>query len=256
MSFASLGLRSMAIAMQDQSEFLSFDDFTVMRTPAEPAFWHGNGVIMKGAAQPSEAEARFATAFPDAMHRTFMWDVPDMDPAPVQAALAGFNVSVTDVLQLQGPLADSGVPDGIRIGPVADWGALAALQLQMAAEEGYDLAQHSAFLQGRNAARRAQIAAGCGQWFAAIDGDTVVGSMGIFFDAKIARFQAVETRASHRRRGICSAMLQHSLSWVKERAPQALPVILADEGSAASRLYQRLGFTRAETIVEASKRGY
>jgi len=150
-------------------------------------------------------------------------------------------------------------PEGIQLRPLqgdADWAASETLAAQIAIEEGYDPTVHTPFLRRRNVTRRAQIADGLGAWFGAFDGDQLVGQMGMLHDDAIARFQSVETRATHRRRGICTALLGHVSAWAKDRAPEATQVIIAEADSDAGRLYRRAGFALTETLVEATKRGY
>jgi GNAT superfamily N-acetyltransferase len=168
-------------------------------------------------------------------------------------------VDTFDVLTLAGVAAKPAVPGGIQLRHLcddADWLASAELAAQIAIEEGYDPAIHTPFLTRRNATRRKQIADGLGDWFGAFDGDLLVGQMGMFHDATVARFQSVETRASHRRRGICAALLGHVSGWAAARAPQATQVIVAEADSDAGRLYRWAGFTHSEILVEAGRAGY
>ncbi len=262
MMFRSLALASDALVMQGQSMFEAYEDRVVMRTPDEPDYWHGNLIIMKH--PPGDALAQvsqFQTDFPDATHRTIIWDVPDLDPAPLAATLTphGYEVGTSDTLALGDKIQDVRRPEGIILRTLnsdADWTALTDLQAEVALEEGYDPKLHTPFLQRRNTARRKQIADWMGAWFGAFDGSILVGSMGMFHDDRIARYQAVETRASHRRRGICAALLVQAAKWALGRAPKARPVIVAEAKSDAGRLYRRMGFRLAETLVEATKPGY
>jgi GNAT superfamily N-acetyltransferase len=255
MKFRSVGLASDALVMQGQSVFEDHSNRIVMRTPDEPNYWHGNLVIMKELGDPVADVGHFVRDFPDATHSTVVWDVPDLDPEPLRSTIVGHSVDTFDVLTLRQAIRPASIPDGIDIRPVRDWDALCQLQSEVALEEGYDTETHTPFLIRRNAARRAQIEKGMGQWFVAYDGDVLVASMGLFHDTKIARYQSVETRTTHRRRGICAAMLAHTCTWVLERAPDARPVIVAEADSAAGRLYRRMGFALTETMVEVIKRG-
>lgn len=80
--------------------------------------------------------------------------------------------------------------------------------------------------------------------------------MGMFHDAHIARYQSVETRATHRRRGICSALLRHCALWALGRAPEVQVVIVAEADTNAGRLYRSMGFAHAETIYGVVRDGY
>ncbi|WP_411889511.1 hypothetical protein [Yoonia sp. SDW83-1] len=97
--FRSLALASDALVMQGQSVFEAYEDRVVMQTPDEPDYRHGNLVIMKH--PPGDALAQvsqFQTDFPDATHRTIIWDVPGLDPAPLAAVLIphGYELGTSD----------------------------------------------------------------------------------------------------------------------------------------------------------------
>ncbi|WP_044037563.1 GNAT family N-acetyltransferase [Octadecabacter arcticus] len=89
-----------------------------------------------------------------------------------------------------------------------DWTKAEALQAEVGLEDGRDPKFYGPYLARRNAGRRDQITKGISQWFGAFDGYRIVAQLGMFHDDSIARYQYVETRATHRRRGICSALLR------------------------------------------------
>ncbi len=258
----SLALRSDVLAMRGLSEFVQHPGYIAQRTPAEPDYWMGNQLILSRPDHPAkDAFAAFDTQFPAAAHKSFVWDVPGMSPDQIDPAFAalGCDVDTFDTLALSGDIAAAPTPDGIVMRSLkgdADWDASFALQMEIGIEEGRPKETYSGYARRRNHARRQQIADGLGAWFGAFDGDRLVAQMGMFHDQAIARYQHVETRKSHRRRGICAALLRHSCLWALGRAPSAKVVIVAQADSAAGRLYRRMGFAHAETLVEALKRGY
>ena len=261
MMFRSLGLRSDALAMRGVSQFEACAIGVVMRTPSEPNYWCGNAVIrQENAVQPDDDIAAFCTAFPSAKHRKILWDTPSPDPAVMRAAYpVDFEVGSYDVLTCQGAASIRPVPDGIVLRSLeadSDWCASSELAREVAAEQGYPPETHTPFQERRIATHRVQIAAGLGAWFGAFDGSRLVAQMGMLHDAEIARFQSVETRATHRRLGICAALLSHVSSWAAVRAPSAVQVIVAEADSSAGGLYRRQGFVHEETLVEATRRGY
>ncbi|HVK89327.1 MAG TPA: GNAT family N-acetyltransferase, partial [Kofleriaceae bacterium] len=65
-----------------------------------------------------------------------------------------------------------------------------------------------------------------------------------------ARYQDVQTAASHRKRGIAGALLAAAAA----KVPSAELVIIAELGSAAERVYQRVGFRAIEHIASAVRR--
>ena len=238
------------------------DYYSVIRTPTEPDYWSGNIIVINGESVDPRAEiALFRVAHPDAAHCRVMWDVPGMALDHVSAVLTpdGFDVSIVETLILNGEMRAVDVPDGIALRTIKtdqDWADFAVFQTESAIEEGRDMAVHAPFQTRRNAAKRAQNEAGFGAWFAAYDGDLMVGTLGMYVGEGLARYQAVETRASHRKRGISSALLRHAFEWARGQDPDAQVIIVADAQGDGGRLYRKMGFTLAEAVVEAHRDGY
>ena len=257
----SLAMRSELLTLAGISQLTAHGNYFVQSTPTEPDFWMGNQLILSDVSRDGEETfALFCDHFPDATHRSVVWDMPNIDPKtlPNFAAL-GCQMDGFDTMTLQGSLRDVAVPDGITLRSVVtadDWAKIEQLQAEVGIEEGRDPVSHAPYLARRNAGRRRQIGKGLGQWFSAFDGDQIVASMGMFHDAHIARYQSVETRATHRRRGICSALLRHCALWALGRAPDAQVVIVAEADTDAGRLYRSMGFAHAETIYGVVRDGY
>lgn len=256
----SLTMRSELLTLSGTSFLSQHEGFIVQSTPTEPDFWMGNQIILPDTSLSApEAFKVFEHHFPDATHRSVVWDIPNLDPsfirdtAALDAEIDGF-----DALKLTDALGVAEVPAGIDVRSIKtedDWAKIAELQIEVGIEEGFGDDKLPPYIHGRNAGRRAQIAKNLGQWFGAFDGDRVVASMGIFHDQTIARYQSVETRMTHRRRGICSALLRHAALWALDRAPSADVVIVAEADSNAGRLYRKMGFAHAETIYGALRKG-
>lgn len=258
----SVGLRSDILSMRGFCEVTEFQDRIVMRTPTEPEYWSGNAIIMRDApTDPAVDLAQFGRDFPDAKHAKVIWDVPGMNAGGIRDALSpsGIKVEQFDVLARDGVIGTVAPPKGIvfrALSSNADWDAVLALQIEIGIEDGYPIDAHSAFLKRRNITRRTQIASGLGAWFGAFDGDALVAQMGLFHDDSIARYQWVSTRASHRRRGICTGLLVYCYRWMQTRAPDAQVVIIAEADSDAGRLYRKMGFAHVETVTEATRVAY
>lgn len=229
----------------------------VLRTPAEPDFWFGNQLILQGdPPAPELAVEAFRKAFPDAAHVTLSWDKPERSLAEDLEALAeqGFVIEQDDVLALETPPVPSAAPAGFVLREVssdADWAQVADLKVEIGLEDGYGEIGFRRFIDERCAGWRRAIAAGEGAWFGAFEGDVLASDLGLFTDGRIARFQSVETSAAYRRRGLCSALVVHALDWLKARAPEAQPVIVAEAEGDAGRLYRRLGFALVERQTSA-----
>ena len=162
----TLGLASDALVMDGLSAFENHGDHVIQRTPSEPTFWFGNQLIIADAdAKADVVLPRFARAFPDSAHIVVTWDLADMDPARLDPgfAAAGCEVDVSDVLRLDGMIADATLPDGVTIRPLNgddDWAQALSLQLACGKEEGRDPAVYHEYAMGRNDNRRAHIPRG------------------------------------------------------------------------------------------------
>ena len=198
-----------------------------MRSPTNPTHYWGNLLVFDDAPAPGDGlrwEALFAAEFADeprVIHRTFAWDRTDDVRG---ASYSEFRARGYDVDLSVGMIAR---PDEIHPHPRANPDVVVkaldpepggpderhwhqVLELQAAArdpdssetEEAYDV-----FNRARQAELRMGFRAGAGAWYVALDGDKVVGSMGIVVTGGRARYQAVDTAVTHRRRGICSRLL-------------------------------------------------
>ncbi len=261
MSLTSLTMRSELLTLAGISHLTQHDGYCVQSTPTEPDFWMGNQLILSDKILSTpDAFAIFEQHFPDATHRSVVWDVPNLDTAKISGvADLGCKLDGFDAMTLQGDLRDVPTPDGIvfrAVETAQDWAKAEHLQAEIGIEEGRNPVTHGPYLARRNAGRREQIAKGIGQWFGAFDGEDIVAQMGMFHDDSIARYQSVETKATHRKRGICSALLRHTALWALGRAPDATVVIVAEADSAAGRLYRHMGFAHAETLYGVVRDGY
>lgn len=258
----TITMSSELLALTGFSTLEDFGSYAVQRTASEPNYWVGNQIIVKDMELPVlDTVSIFERHFPDARHRSIVWDQNGMDPKLISDALTplGFEVDAFDALVLKDRLSDAQTPGGITLRPLmteADWDQSCDLQCEIGQEEGYPIETHAPFVARRNETRRNQIEQGLGQWFGAFEGDLLVAQMGMMHDDKVARYQSVETRKSHRRRGICAALLRYTGLWALDRAPDADLVIVAQADSDAGRLYRRMGFAHFEIVVGAVKSGY
>jgi GNAT superfamily N-acetyltransferase len=230
-------------------------DHVVVRTESNPSFWWGNFVLVGAAARADEVEqwtARFETEFPDAHHRAVAFAQPGGDTGAWAAR--GWDVEVDVDLVASSVPAGAGMPDGIRLRPLAsdeDWEQSAAVGASDTPESPGDARLD--FERRRAAAERELVDSGRAQWFGAFDGDRLVANLGIVRLGELARYQDVVTLASHRRRGLAGALLRAAGEWALEDAAVRRLVIVAEDGGPAIGLYQRAGFTEVARHVGVSK---
>jgi ribosomal protein S18 acetylase RimI-like enzyme len=243
------------------------DGYLVVRSPSNPAHFWGNLLLFDeppAAGDASRWEACFEDAFgsdPRVRHRTFAWDRTDGETG---AAREEFGTRGYDVEESVGLVAE---PAAIRPHPRENrdvvvraldpaegaddalWTAVLELQV-VGRDEGHDEHGHREFSRARMDDRRVLFRAGRGAWYVAIDParEEVVGSVGVIVTAGRGRFQAVETAAAHRRRGIASRLVAEAGHHAAENYGAEQLVIVADPGYHALGLYESLGFERRERV--------
>jgi GNAT superfamily N-acetyltransferase len=248
----SLAFRTdLALLAQSGSVVDEYDDCLVVRTPANPSFFWGNFLLLREPPQAAEPWlARFEEALPGASHRAFGLDLRDAQPAALAVfADAGFSVDLSVVLATTGEV--NGRPVDAEVRPLTsdtDWSQRVEL-----AQAVYDEGRPpSEFVLRRAAAERRLCEAGHGAWWGAFEDGRLLSACGIFAAGTgLARYQDVETHPDGRRRGLAGAVVAAAARHAREVLEAGTLVIVADPDEDAHRLYESLGFTRAETQVGA-----
>lgn len=126
------------------------------------------------------------------------------------------------------------------------------LELQVAArDERFEEQVHRDFSRRRLGDLRALFRTGRGAWYVAVyPGDNeVLASCGVVVTAARGRFQAVDTAAAHRRKGISSRLVVEAAHRSAKQRGARHFVIAADPTYHALGLYESLGFRRAECVA-------
>lgn len=240
-------------------------DHLVVRSPSNPGHWWGNLLLFDAPPRAGDRlrwEEAFRAAFagePAVRHMTFAWDAIDgaAGAGAGEFAAAGYVsermvglVAEADELA-EHPRRNREVtvraldPDG----DLPLWEAVIALQSAepFAHEEP---AAHVEHLRRRQRDLRALFAAERGAWYVALapGGTAVLGSCGIVVTGPRGRFQAVDTVAAHRRRGICSRLVTAAARDASARFGAERFVIAADPDYHALGLYESLGFVARERV--------
>ena len=231
-------------------------------------FYWGNYLLFDAPPEVGDRErweALFDAEFADeprVVHRAFGWDVTDGDRGAADTELVPHGYYVEGVVGL---VADAGgvVAHGRANGEVeiraldpdgdeALWEGVVALQVA-SRDPVFEEEPYRAFSRARNADQRALFRAGHGAWYVALDPVTgdVVGSCGIVVTDGRGRYQAVDTAATHRRRGICSRLVVEAARLSEERFGTERFVICAEPDYHALGLYESLGFERRERSAGA-----
>jgi GNAT superfamily N-acetyltransferase len=224
-------------------------DYLVVRTN-DPSYYFGNILVLAAPPQVGEVAywtRRFADEFrpyPGVRHVAFRWDGSGGDPgARDELRAAGFTIEDHWVMATE------------RVAPAETSYPIRALgpgEMQAAADLGFAISDdHSDtyrhFLNRRAAWKADLVIAKLATFWGAFDGDELVGSLGLVPLDRVARYQDVQTAATHRKRGIASALLATAAAAVDVDRY----VIVAEPESDASRIYTRAGFTVIERMVSA-----
>jgi len=242
------------------------DGYLVVRSPSHPEFYWGNLLLFPdppAAGDGARWERRFEAEFgdePGVEHVTFAWDRVD---GALGAAAAEFVSRGYELEQTVGLVATA---EGVRqhprenrdvvvrtLDPDADqdlWDQVVELQVA-SREDRFDEQAYRDFCRRRLEDRRALFRAGRGAWYAATGpGEReVLGSCGVVVTGGRGRFQAVDTAAAHRRKGICSRLVVEAANRAARLHGADRFVIAADPGYHALGLYESLGFRRTERVA-------
>ncbi|MFN0248298.1 MAG: GNAT family N-acetyltransferase [Kofleriaceae bacterium] len=233
------------------------DDYSVITTPDDPSYYTGNQLVLPAAPQVGEVAywtRKFATELGHdsaIRHVALRWDGIAGDVgARGELEKAGFTIDTSVVMTAPREIAAPSTTYEIR--PLAVREMHATGELAYAVGDRHDEVMR-AFHARRAAWQQTLVGTGRAMWWGAFDRDVLVGSLGLVAlrIGTLARYQDVQTAASHRQRGIASAML---VAAAKALLPSITKlVIVAEPESAAQRVYARAGFTVIETIVAACR---
>ena len=231
------------------------------RSPSNPDFIFGNFLLFPDAPRPGDLPrwiARFEAAFagdPRVTHVCLRWDRPDgARGAADDFVTSGFELEETVVMITSAPRLPPARADGVtlhRIESDADWAATTALQIATMTEMSG--ARGDAFAARQMTRYRQFVSEGRGAWFGAFVGDELAADMGVFVDDGLARFQAVETAAAFRRRGICGTLVHYASRVALDQlgARQLVMVGLPDH---TAQIYASVGFDACERLVSLVRR--
>jgi ribosomal protein S18 acetylase RimI-like enzyme len=91
-----------------------------------------------------------------------------------------------------------------------------------------------------------------GWWLGWLQG-RIAGSMGLFFNGPLGRYQTVATHPAFRRQGVARTMVTELARLAFTRPATELLVIAADRDYFAAQLYESCGFRTAHTVFELFK---
>ena len=128
----------------------------------------------------------------------------------------------------------------------SDWEAMLEQQVCIDHEDFGYLRDGGVFRRKQLNSLRAMAEEGHGDWWGAFQGDELVGGMGLYFDEarSVGRFQYVTTLKNHRRRRVCTTLLDSAVRHAFETVKVKELVIWtgADDDNPAIPTYRHFGF--------------
>jgi putative acetyltransferase len=231
-------------------------DCIVARSPTNPGYYHGNLLLLPA---PPVAIApwleRFEELFgPSVEHRCLSWIGGPCTPEVLaEAGSLGLLQDGGVALALETTPDVPPVPDlDWSIRPLereADWESIGKLNRACDPAEESGLPDYRRFKERIRAATHEWIRRGHAVWWGGFQGERLVAQCGmVICEGGLARFQAVETHPSFRRRGACSSLVAHVATHALTQLGARRVLLEADDTGPAVRLYQRLGFERDVTL--------
>jgi len=257
MRVTGLGLGTDLALIALRGKVVDRGDYLVATTPDDPGYFYGNLLVLPPPMRAGDLAgllalfARELGGEPELRHVTFCWDGVLDDPAAVvELTAAGFEVETTQVMTATAFPAIAAPPD-IEVRPLSPDELVRTVELDFPAH-GDPEAQRR-FLHRRAAWQRDLVARGRARFWGAFSAHALVGSLGLVKLGRLGRYQDVQTAASHRRRGIASALLSAAARDALAGGVEQL-VIMTDVGGDAARVYQRVGFRVAEHTASACRK--
>jgi ribosomal protein S18 acetylase RimI-like enzyme len=256
----SLGYRTdLMIRVLEGSKVSDHGDYLVVRSPASPAFWWGNFVLLAGPPSPRETAgwlSRFREEFPAADHIALGIDATDPHAADHAGLIeAGLRIDRSTVLAAASVHEPPHPNHEVQYRPLTsdeDWQA--SLGLRLAADDRAEPAATRAFYEQRTADARRAADGGHGAWFGAFEDGQLAAQLGVFSDGSgLARYQNVETHPAWRRRGLAGTLVYQAGRYAIDRLGARTLIIVADPGAGAIRVYRSVGFTDVEAQIACQR---
>ena len=250
----NLGYKTDCIFHRAVGSVTERSNYFCVRNPDNPTYRWGNLLIYPSAPAKGDCQSwitDFRKEFGEqAPHVTFGWltdGIGELEPFK----LLGFEFESLVVLQRYESYIDTQdlLNPHVQVREILseqDWRKVVDLQYEVAKENTQNLDGYLEFLIRKYKQYRSLQHRGIGTWFGIFEGSQLVADMGLFWDKQenIARFQNIETKISHRRRGLCSTLMDHVMMHSNMRQGIRNWVVVASPGSGAEQLYLNKGFSR------------
>lgn len=245
----SLGYRTDFIFNRLDGAVTDCGDYLVAETNSNPNYFWGNLILFKRPPVRGDLNSWkriFKDKFknPAIYHMTFAWDSPEGEIGDCEEFLLdGFELEQSVVLTC------SDVVKPLKFNPAVEVRKVdlhlelnECVRIQVACAHGHlSKEMWQEFYQTSMENYQRLISEGHGDWYGAYIDGVLVGTLGLFIDKDIGRFQIVSTDPSYQRLGVCSTLVYEISKRALESGLKEL-VMVADEDYHAAKIYESVGF--------------
>lgn len=255
MKLNSLCLKTDLIFIKFDGEVIDREKYLVVKCNSNPNFFWGNLLIFNNAPKLGDFnnwKKIFKQEFTDPRiyHQTFAWDEEEMGDVS-EFLDEGFEleksvVLVADKNQIKLPAKSHKSVVVTPLKNIDDWKTV--IELQTATNP-----QYGNFYKKQATTYQKMIEKNLGQWFGAYLDGMLVGSLGIFTEGNIGRFQIVSTHPKYQRLGICKALVFKASEYAFKKMGVETLVMVADAEYHAAKVYESVGFVPKEKVYGVSR---
>lgn len=253
----SLGYRTDFIFNKLDGSIMDKGDYIVAITDSNPNYFWGNLLLFKKPPQVGDLnkwKALFKEEFrnPSIYHMTFAWDSPDAIEGECEEFIEeGFELDKSVVLSTREISIPKKYNGKIKVKEV-DLSKELDLCIDIQVDCAHDNLSKDAwrgFYTTTMHNYKNLIDENHGKWFGAYIDDELVGSLGLFTDKEVGRFQIVSTHPDFQRRGVCSTLVYEAAKYALNNMGVTELVMVADEEYHAAKIYESVGFVPTQKQI-------
>ena len=252
MKINSLGIKTDMIFHGYSAVIKDHGNFKSIKTPSNPGFRWGNYLLFENPPKRADFaiwkacfQKHIGTA-PEVTHMLFAWDSPSPGEYS-EFSKAGFTLE-EDVVQTAKKLVKPKAAKVELIMRPLDFKKEfpQVIENHFLTRGDEEAASYRAFWEQNAKLYLKMIEDGAGLWFGAFVEGKLVSDMGLFYQDKVARYQAVISLEKYRNLGIASNLVYFVGQFGFNNFGVSDLVIVADQNYHAKDIYRRLGFSGNE----------
>ena len=255
MKLNSLGLQTELIFAKFDGEVQYKENYIVIKTPSNPNYYWGNSLIFNHSPKDCELD-KWEKIFkkeltdPKIYHLTFAWDNNELG-SHQQFIDSGYKLEKSVVLTTNKIKIPKKYNQQIKIKTIEtenEWEEVINTIALTTQSKSLSFDKSKAFAHAQALRYQKMIQFGVGKWFGAFINEKLVGSLGVFKDQNLVRYQLVNTHPEFQRMGICGTLVFETAKYALEQMNAKNLVMIADEEYHAAKIYESVGFNPTENF--------